>query len=82
MASLERAAEVKWVAVQAELAYLRHFKEDHTEDSLQAKLDKFDFAIFLWDEAEAVAMETRKKMLALQDLDTSLTEEIALLRGS
>ena len=73
-ASLEHAAEVNRVAVQAELAYLHHHEEDHTEDSLQDKLDRFDFVIFLRDEAEAVAVETRKKMLALQDLDAKKPE--------
>ena len=79
VANVEDAAKVNRVAVRAEVEYLQHHEEDHTEGSLQAKLETFSFVVYFRDEAQAMAEETWRKMLALQNMGTALREEIAHL---
>ena len=79
VASVNHAAEVNRNAAQAKVAYLIHNKENHTEGSLQTKLEMFKWTALFRDEAQAMAEEARRKTLALQDMDEALRDSIAQL---
>ena len=76
VANTEHAAEASLGVAQAKTAYLRHHEEDHMDGSLRTKWEIVKWVIFFRDEALKIAQETRRKMLALKDLD-ALREDIA-----